>query len=854
VPGTNLTRTEAQTRSAHIRVDSYHVVLDLTGSDTTFTSVCTIRFSCAQPGARTCVDLIAPHVRQITLNGVDLKASEVFADSRIKLTGLQTYNELMVHATCAYTNSGEGLHRFTDPTDGEVYLYSQFEVADTRRVFAVFEQPDIKAAFEFEVHAPAGWRVISNQPEVVATDMIEASGDIVHRFPPTPPIACYLTAIVAGPYASWHDALISTDGRPIALGLYARKSLAQYVDAAEIFDVTKRGFAFYEPAFDFPYPYTKYDQLFVPEFNAGAMENVGAVTITESYVFRSAVTEARVERRAVTILHELAHMWFGDLVTMRWWNDLWLNESFAEYASHLAAANATRWTSAWTTFASVEKTWAYRQDQLPSTHPIMADIRDLQDVMVNFDGITYAKGASVLRQLVAWVGEEAFLTGISAYFKTYAWGNATLADLLAELETASGRDLSTWSELWLKTAGVDTIRPNLTLSDDDSIAALSLSQYAPDDYPVLRPHRIGIGGYEMHGAAMVREWFTELDVAGEVTEVSVLAGRARPAVLLIDDADMAYAKVRLDSQSAAAAVEHLGDFEDPLARAVIWTSLWDQTRDAEIPARGFVRLVLRWIAVETSSSTTQVLLQSVATALRSYVHPSSREALTAEAAEIFGRLVDRAIPGSDTQLHLLTAFVTHARTSSQLSRVGRLLNGSESLSGRTIDTDLGWNMLFCLVRSGAAGEAAIAARLAGDPSAAGHVWAARLRAALPTVRAKHRAWLAATTDLSLANEIQAATIAGFTSVVDRSLLVPYVEPYFELLERTWAGRSLEMATNIVQGLYPSLLADDWQAGLLGRTDAWLAQLGSRTPALRRLVVEARADVERALAVQARDCE
>ncbi len=450
MPGTNLTREEAATRSALVVVDRHDVELDLTTSERTFATTSTIRFRCARPGEETFLDFVGESVDALTVNGVDLDPATHYADSRVRLPDLAAENVVTVAATGRFTNTGEGLHRFVDPVDDEVYLYSQFEVPDSRRMYPVFEQPDLKASFAFTVTAPAHWQVVSNAPTPEPEPA--PAGSATWRFAPTQRISSYVTALVAGPYDVVRDSVTTRAGE-VPLGLFCRKSLRPYLDADNLFDLTKRGFAFFEAEFDQPYPFEKYDQLFSPEYNMGAMENAGCVTISEIYVFRSRVTEALVERRALTVLHELAHMWFGDLVTMRWWNDLWLNESFAEWASTTAQAEATEWVDAWTTFGTYEKDWAYTQDELSTTHPIVAEIRDLEDVEVNFDGITYAKGASVLKQLVAYVGREAFRDGLRAYFARHAWGNTTLDDLLTELERTSGRDLRTWSALWLETWG-----------------------------------------------------------------------------------------------------------------------------------------------------------------------------------------------------------------------------------------------------------------------------------------------------------------------------------------------------------------------------------------------------------------
>jgi len=566
VPGENLTRKEAIERASIVSVESYTVEIDLTQGAELFGSTTRVRFS-AKEGASTFIDAITGAVHSVVLNGNVLQPNEVSDGIRIQLPALEKDNELVVVAQGKYTNTGEGLHRFVDPVDQEVYLYTQFEVPDSRRMFAVFEQPDLKATFSFNITAPSYWKVVSNSPTPEPHELRE--GVSVWSFAPTPRISSYITALVAGPYVEVNDELVSSSGKKVPLGVFCRKSLFEHLDAEYIFEKTKQGFVFFESQFGVPYPFEKYDQLFVPEFNAGAMENAGAVTFTETYVFRSKVTDATRERRVVTILHELAHMWFGDLVTMRWWNDLWLNESFAEYASTLATQEATEWHGAWATFASLEKAWAYRQDQLPSTHPIVAEINDLEDVQVNFDGITYAKGASVLKQLVAWVGQEPFMRGVSSYFKKHAYQNTELADLLKELEAESGRELSEWSKLWLETAGVNLLRAEIE-DKDGTISSFSIQQFAIADYPYLRPHRLAVGFYNEVGGKLIRTERVELDVQGAKTEVAELAGKKRPDLILLNEDDLTYAKIRLDETSWRTALAKLSSIEDPLARALVW--------------------------------------------------------------------------------------------------------------------------------------------------------------------------------------------------------------------------------------------------------------------------------------------
>jgi aminopeptidase N len=644
--------------------------------------------------------------------------------------------------------------------------------------------------------------------------------------------------------------LTSSDGRTVPLGVFARKSLMQYLDAENIFELTRQGFAFYEKQFGTPYPFAKYDQLFVPEFNAGAMENAGAVTFLENYVFRSKVAEAMVERRAITVLHELAHMWFGDLVTMRWWNDLWLNESFAEFMSTLAAAEATGWKQAWTTFASMEKSWAYRQDQLPSTHPIVADIPDLQAVQVNFDGITYAKGASVLRQLVAWVGQEQFMAGVREYFGKHAWQNTELEDLLSELEVSSGRDLKEWSSKWLETAGVNTLRPEIKTDDGGKITSFAILQSAVPEFPTIRPHRLAVGFYNLDAEGkLVRTHREELDVDGERTDVPELAGLERPALVLLNDDDLAYAKIRLDEVSLATSKVHVKDFTESLPRTLVLASAWDATRDGETPAREYAELVLNNIAYESDSSVVLVLLRQLATTLAFYVNPADRKRLTLAAADRLWELSQSAEAGSDAQLQFVKAFALHAQTDAQLNAVASLLSGERVLDGLAVDADLRWELLTSLVAGGEFGQPEIDAELERDATATGQRAAALAKAAIPTADAKAAAWDAVVVHGDLPNATQQSVIAGFNRVHDTALLEPYAAAYFAAVEDIWNTRTHEIAQQIVVGLYPSQLATQSTVDL---TDEFLAALGTDSPALRRLVLESRDGIVRALKAQAAD--
>ncbi|MBT0772245.1 aminopeptidase N [Kineosporia sp. J2-2] len=850
MPGTNLTRDEAAARAAAFTVQSYDIDLDLTTGPDTFRSVTTVKFTSGPtPSTDLFIDLIAPTVHEVVLNGTALDVAEVVSTARIALPGIvEGANELRVVADGEYMQTGEGLHRFVDPVDGETYLYTQFEVADARRVFACFDQPDLKSVYTWTVKAPSHWHVVT-VATAVEPEPVDGTTS-VWRFAPTELMSPYVTALVAGPYHRVTDELTVRDGRVIPLGVFARKSLAEHLDADNVIAITKAGFTWFEETFDCDYPFPKYDQLFVPEFNAGAMENAGTVTITEVYVFRSRVPKALIERRALTILHELAHMWFGDLVTMRWWDDLWLNESFAEYASTRCQAEATEWATSWTTFSSAEKSWAYRQDQLSSTHPIVADMRDLEDVEVNFDGITYAKGASVLKQLVHWVGQADFDAGLRQYFKTHAWGNTTLKDLLGHLEQTSGRDLDSWSQAWLQTAGVNTLRPVIETGEDRVITRFAIAQEATAEYPHLRPHRLVVGGYDLVEGRLRRTTRIELDVTGELTEVPQLTGSARPDLILINDEDLAYTKIRLDAGSLDTAIGHLSDFEDSLARTLIWGAAWDMTRDAELPARTFADLVLSHIASVDDPSVAQTLLRQLSATLESYVAPEFREETSVAAADRLLALLKTAEPGSDTQLLLARSFAAHASTKEQLGAIAALLSGDLVVEGLAVDTEMRWGLLTALVAGGLAGEPEITAELARDDTATGRVHAAAARAAVPTAEAKAAAWKSVVEDGDLPNTVQQAVIGGFSRVHDRALLAPYVAPYFAALSGLYAERTSEMAAQIATGLYPS---GQPVTEVLAATQTWLDGTDAE-PALRRLVVEGRDAVERAGRAQARDLQ
>ncbi|RRQ26517.1 aminopeptidase N [Rhodococcus sp. Eu-32] len=845
----NLTRDQAATRASVLGDPTYSIVLDLTDgagnpSEKTFLSTTTIQFS-ATPGSSSFVDIVADSIRSATLNGVDLDISSYDEETGIALTDLAEKNELIVDAECVYSHTGEGLHRFVDPSDGSVYLYTQFETADAKRMFACFDQPDLKATFDLKVTAPESWKIISNSAHAAEP----AAGE--HVFDTTPLMSTYLVALIAGPYAEWTDSY-SDDHGTIPLGIYCRASLAEHMDAERLFTETKQGFGFYHANFGTPYAFGKYDQLFVPEFNAGAMENAGAVTFLEDYVFRSKVTRYSYERRAETVLHEMAHMWFGDLVTMRWWDDLWLNESFATFASVLCQAEATEYTNAWTTFANVEKSWAYRQDQLPSTHPIAADIPDLAAVEVNFDGITYAKGASVLKQLVAYVGKDDFLAGLRAYFVDHAFGNATFSDLLSALEKSSGRDLSDWGNQWLRTTGLNTLSPDFDVDDAGNFTRFAVVQGgAEPGAGERRVHRIAVGIYDDEGGKLVRTKRVELDLdAAESTEIAELVGVSRGKLVLVNDDDLTYCSVRLDSESLDTLITRIGDIVDPLPRTLAWSAAWEMTRQAEMKARDFVALVQRGIAAETEVGVVQRLLLQAQTAINSYADPHWAETTgQPEFADALLELARAADAGSDHQLAFVNSLTGSVLADRHVDVLKAMLDGDaagQGLAGLDVDTDLRWRIVTALagagaIDSGGSASPVIDAEAARDNTAAGARSAAAARAARPDAEVKNQVWATVVDDDSVPNITARSIIGGFAGPGQSALLEPFVDRYFEAISGVWARRSSEVAQTVVVGLYPSWSISDES---VAAADRFLD--GDLPPALRRLVIEGRAGIVRSL--------
>ena len=852
----NITREEATLRSGVVKAGAYRVTVDVTGNgvadpERTFTSHTELDF--VSQGGSTHLDVIADEIRSATLDGSPLPTDE-FDGYRLPLKALtEGSHTIVIDAVCRFSRTGEGLHRFVD-TDGKIYLYSQFETADARRMYATFEQPDQKATFQLTVLAPAHWNVFTNSRSVAG----ELIGEGIARFEhaPTPVISTYITALVAGEYHVVRGQITSAAGL-LPASVACRASMAEFLDADRILETTQRGFDVFESTFGVPYAFDSYDQIFVPEFNFGAMENAGCVTFRDQYLFRSRVTAREMEARDNTILHELAHMWFGDLVTMRWWDDLWLNESFAEWASHFAADKIAEkygtGANPWASFSNERKAWAYMQDQLSTTHPIAADMSDLEKVEQNFDGITYAKGASVLKLLVSFVGIEAFAKGVGSYFRKHAHGNTTLTDLLSELETASGRDLSWFTGQWLESAGVNTLRAEFEVDETGTFTRFAIVQTAPEAWPTLRTHRLGIGIYANTDNGLERVDYVETDISGERTDVPDLVGRPRRDVVLLNDGDLTFAKVRLDEMSRNTLVNGIDRLADPLARAVTWSLFWDSVRDAEIAPQELVSLALQGIGSEKDMAAITTVLAQAAACSGRFMAPELREAANMKLVTGLAGLLKDAEPGSDAQLIIAKTLIGVARSESACELIRGWLQNEEVPTDLAVDTDVRWLIVATLARRGVFGEEEIATELERDNTNTGAERAAGARAGLPTVEAKAEAWRLATADPDIPNETHRSIAMGFISYGQEDVLAPYVDAYAKLAEAIskredgWDTRGYAAIGAALRWLFPETLAT---ADVVERFRRYLAE-GEPTDQVRRLLSERLDEAERNLRVQER---
>ncbi|MFE7038679.1 aminopeptidase N [Streptomyces atratus] len=828
-----LTRDEAQTRAQFLDVHRYTIDLDLTGGEETFDSRTVIQFTAAAAGD-TFVELKPATLHSISLDGQPLDPADL-TENRFALTALTAgAHELRIDAAMRYSRTGEGMHRFTDPTDSETYVYTQLFMEDVQRVFAAFDQPDLKSVFELTVTAPEGWTVLGN-------GIAKHRGDGRWTLAATPLISTYLVAVAAGP---WHS--VTTEHAGLPFGIHCRRSLAPYLDsdADEILDITRACFDRFHEKFDEPYPFDSYDQAFVPEFNAGAMENPGLVTFRDEFIYRSAVTDTERQTRGMVIAHEMAHMWFGDLVTLAWWDDIWLNESFAEYMGYQTLAEATRFTDTWVDFGVARKGWGYDADQRPSTHPVAPDpaaVPDTASAMLNFDGISYAKGASALRQLVAWLGEKDFLAGINTHFARHKFANATLADFIDNLASATDRDVHAWADAWLRTTGVDTLTPRV--EESDGMWSLTV------DHDGTRPHRIAVGAYDHAPDAhpgpdrlVLRDRF-EIDVPRNDT-VKALSGR-RPALVVLNDGDLSYAKVRLDAKSWDTVVRDLSGIPDALTRAVIWNTARDMVRDGELAPTTYLEAARAHLPHETDLALAQGVLAFADNQIAGrYLAPEDRPAALATLTALCRDLIRRTEDGHNPGLRLVA--VRHLiDAATQPDTIQDWLTNGTVPGGPELDPELRWRILTRLAVLGATDETAITAELEQDPSATGQEGAARCRAALPTPEAKAAAWHALFNDDSLSNYLFTATAQGFWQPEQADLVRDYVPRYYPEATRLAARRGPAIAEAAGRYAFPAYAvdADSLHLGEQALNNKDLI------PALRRKLIDQIDDLRRALNVR-----
>ncbi|MGW0734631.1 aminopeptidase N [Streptomyces sp. NPDC002851] len=835
-----LRRDEAQTRARLLDVQRYEVALDLTRGEETFDSHTVIDFT-ARTDGDTFVELKVAALRSATLDGAPLDPAALDGD-RLPLAGLTAgAHTLELDASMRYSRTGEGMHRFTDPADGETYLYTQACMDDAQRIFPCFDQPDLKAVFAVTVTAPAAWTVLGNG---IAKKVDTGAATARWQLAETPPISTYLVAVAAGP---WHS--VRTEYRGLPFGIHCRRSLAPYLDADadEIMTATLGCFDRYHEKFAEPYPFDSYDQAFVPEFNAGAMENPGLVTFRDEFVYRSAVTDTERQTRAMVIAHEMAHMWFGDLVTLQWWDDIWLNESFAEYMGYQTCAEATRFSDTWTDFGVVRKGWGYDADQRPSTHPVAPDpdlVPDTAAARGNFDGISYAKGASALRQLVAWLGEKDFLAGINAHFARHKFGNATLADFLDNLASATEWDVPAWAESWLRTTGVDKLTPRV----DEAAGGWRLTVERDGE----RPHRVGVGVYDAdlvdNGRLVLRERF-DVDVprggtaSADAAEV-VRPGR-RPDFLLLNDGDLSYAKIRFDDASWSVLKTGLSGLPDPLTRAVVWNALRDAVRDGELPPAAYLEAARAHLPYETDLALVAGVLTFAGTQIADrYLPAEQRPGALATLSDLCRDLIRRTEDGSHAGLRLLAVrhFIAAA---AQPDTIRDWFDSGSVPGGPELDPELRWRILGRLAVLGAVDDAVIEAELVQDPSAMGQQGAARCWAALPDPEAKRRAWEAMFSDDSLSNYLFTATAQGFWQPEQLHLVREFVPRFYDDAVALAGRRGSALGDAAGRYAFPGVVVSP-ETLALGRA---CLEDGEPEAALRRKLVDQLDDLERALRVR-----
>lgn len=839
----NLLYSEALERAETVSNVSYKIYLDLDNGLDSFLCSSEIEFD-AKNGNETFLNFDGNKILSIELNGETISVNN-YDNYRILLSPLKPHNKVIVKGVCKYQNTGVGLHKFIDPVDKMVYLHTQFEPFDAHKVFACFDQPDIKASFEMKVNAPKGFIVISNSKPIKKPDSVNGEYNSgIWEFAKTDKISIYLTAIVAGNYKGFTDKY-----KDIDLGIYARRSLLKYVDHNELFKLTKDGLAFYENKLQTPYPFDKYDQIFVPGFNAGGMENVGCITYNEAYIFRTEVTNARRFARADVFLHEMSHMWFGDLVTMKWWSDLWLNESLATYMSPLAIENVTEFKNAWALFSIKTKYGAYVQDEMPTTHPISSEVPDTNATRVAFDSITYNKGGSVLKQLVAIVGEDTFFNGIKNYLQKYAYTNPTLSDFIGELEIASGKDLSSWSYEWLETSGVNKVRLNTNYIDCEMGKCLnnvSLLQEKDNSSGIFRNITMDVGLLDFKNDTISLVDKVKVNISNNKQLIDTLERRRAPYIIMPNYDDYAYAKVKLDNISLNNTINTLSQIEDDLIRTMGWNILWDAVRDAELSSGKWTDIILNHIDAEEDPTVLQTLLSRTLTVLNQYASKNNRT-LYVEKIYNKSKNIMESNKNSEIKLSWFNTFVNTAESQGSLNYLNEILNGEKNINGIKLDEDKRWQIVIQLASKGVIDEAFIDSELQKSLNDFTKRYALTAKAALPNYEKKLWAWKSILEDKGIDNYDMSALIDGFYVTGQDELLKPFAEIYGEAIEYAWKYRTADEALTITNGLYPSTIVEPY---VLDIADKALSM--DLPDEAKRTIMERKADTERALKAQVTD--
>ena len=828
-----LTQVEAESRASRVSNCVYGIDLDLVAGASSYRGDVSITFRLSSTG-EIFLDFRGKTIKELNVNGQIVEP--IWNGYRLTLPAdlLMESNLVRVRYENDYDHQGDGLHQFVDPEDGAEYLFTNFEPYSSHRLFPQFDQPDIKARYSLTVTAPDSWEIAANSE---ATSVrVTADGRNRHFFAQTQLFSTYLFAMVAGPYHVFRD-----QHGDIPLGLLCRKSLVEYFDYEEIFTITKQGLEFFSEFFDYPYPFGKYDQCFVPEFNAGAMENVGCITFNEVMVHREPPTDNQRRRRAEVILHEMAHMWFGDLVTMRWWNDLWLNESFATYMAYLAMDEATRFDTGWLDFNASEKAWGYRQDELVTTHPIAGTIEDTDQTFLNFDGITYAKGASVIKQLVASIGMEGFRSGMRRYFSEHEWSNTRLDEFLEALEIGSGHPLKEWSRLWLETASLNTIAANWE-SDGDRISSMTLSQSAPADYPTIRPHFVELGlltgdrgSYQMNPLAVRLE--------GESVEVPEAIGGATPRLVFPNYNDHGFMKVALDPQSVDFAHENLDAVEDTLLRQMLWSSLYTMTRDAQLSALEYLALVRAKIPSEQNVSMVDAVLGQAQAALSRFVPDHLRQDEADRMFDVAASVLEDVEPG-DLKIIWTRNLISFSTTPRTLDRCAAIADEAPETSGLTLDQDMRWNIAVRHVAYGRPGaQDRVAAEAERDPTDRGQRNQTMAEVAAPDLEVKKTAWERILGEGYGSLYLTNSAMSGFNWSIQKLLLEPFAVRFFEEAEAVFRDRDNEFAREYGRFLFPAYIVED---RILERSRDLLVEIGDTLPTLRRTLREANDEIARAI--------